>query len=90
MKCYTFVYRGEFIMKEDLLEYVFKNSKCTYLSDLRIPLILNQTLSFILNVEEDAFSLEDWLHFYMYVTGTKEAETSIAEVKQALKKWVNK
>lgn len=75
-------------MKEELLEYVFTSLHEDCLSDLRIPSILKKYLTFIQNIGDNDFELNDWNQFLDYVGCPQRKAETITQAKDYLSQWL--
>lgn len=75
-------------MNGSLIEYIFECSKEACLSDLRSKTVLGLYMDNIECIEDDKFTIVAWIKAYEYFTGTNIHATTVKEVKQALKEWV--
>lgn len=74
-------------MKKNLLEHIFDNTTEACMSDLKSPKILKRYVSYIMEIDTQEFTVEDWRYVYMYLTG-KHVNGTIEEIKQLLEEWV--
>lgn len=76
-------------MKDELLEYVYKKSDVTYISDLRSPINIAKNMHIIAGIKDDLFNIEEWNLFASYVIGVKICEDTIANVIHKLESYSN-
>lgn len=77
-------------MKEELLEYVYEISEESYLSNIRVPVVLERLLPKIKAIDENDFSLKQWNAFLSYIIGGLPSCTTIQEAKVLLEKFIEK
>ena len=75
-------------MKDALLDYIFDNCDAAYISDLRQKMIFQEYADMILEIEDTKFSVEEWNYVYRYLTGANAVFSAVAEVKEALRSWM--
>ena len=86
---YTFLNRkGLCSMDGSLIDYIFGCSKEACLSDLRSKIVLKLYIHDIECIEDEKFTVVAWIKAYEYFTGTSIHVTTVKEVKQALREWV--
>ena len=75
-------------MKDALLDYIFENSDIAYISDLRQKLIFQEYADIIFRIDDHQFSVQEWNYVYRYLTGANAVFSAVAEVKEALRSWM--
>ena len=74
-------------MKTKLLEHIFEHTNEACISDLKDPRNLKPYISYIMKIDEQIYTIEDWKYVYMYLTG-KHIDGNIEKIKQLLQEWV--
>ena len=74
---------------KNLLEFIYENVNDVCLSEIHQPDIFKTSFIFVLDIEDDEFTLEDWQYTYAYITKSKDAKTSIKDIKDDLRKWAS-
>lgn len=74
-------------MKTELLEYIFEHTSEDCMSDLKDSKNLKPYISYIMKIDDEMYTVEDWKYVYMYLTG-KHVEGSVDYIKRLLQEWV--
>ncbi len=74
---------------KNLLEFIYENVNDVCLSEIHQPDVFKASFIFILEIEDDEFSLEDWKYTYAYITKSTNVQNSVKEIKEDLKKWAS-
>lgn len=75
-------------MKSELLDYIFKESKETCLSELKVVDNFIFVLEIIKQIPDEKYSLESWKYLIFYIMDKKVEINNVSEAKNYIMKWV--
>ncbi|MGX8833535.1 hypothetical protein ACWG0P_04910 [Amedibacillus sp. YH-ame6] len=76
-------------MKYQLLDQLANHCGVHYISDIKNKAVLCTYQTYILNMDEALYSLEDWKDVCEYILGEAEGITSITQAKNKIIEWLN-
>ena len=75
---------------KNLLEFVYETVQDICLSEIHQPETFKTKFIFLLDIEENKFTLDDWKYTYAYITqSTQNIGNSVSEIKEALRRWAS-
>lgn len=72
------------VQKSDLLEFLYTETGCAFLSDLHCPEWLPQIKEIIQRLDENQFTAEQWLEAARYISCQKVEYVRASDIRQFL------
>ena len=67
---------------DEMLEYI--QLHCNYISDIRNPIYLKECLAFLNEIDDDAFTIQQWRYLCEYITGQECSSSAIDAIRKII------
>ena len=69
---------------DEMLEYIQKHCNLNYISDIRNPVYLKECLVFLNDIDDDAFTIQQWRYLCEYITGQECRASAIDTIRKII------
>ena len=69
---------------DEMLEYIQLHCNLNYISDIRNPIYLKECLAFLNEIDNDAFTIQQWRYLCEYITGQECSSSAIDAIRKII------